>query len=140
MSMFGLGARKPTRRSMSRSPSARRRNYIREAADRAESNSENKSNDSESHLQRDQSCFSTRTTNLDSSETLTSNKNAALSSSTNSGNGNPSLPNNTSPAPSTTLSSTSNTRPPSLHHRSPHLQQRYHQPLIQSNSTAESTR
>ena len=140
MSMFGLGAHKTRRRSISQSPAARRRNSVRAALDKEPVTSDNKSNDEESRLQRHQSCYSPRSTNRNCSETLASYKSTPLNSSTTSANNNPSLPTNTSASQSTTLSSTSNVRPPSLHHRSPHLQQRYHQPLFQSNSITESTR
>lgn len=142
MSMFGLGAHKASikRRNSSRSPAARRRNSIRAALEKDLATTENKTNDEESNLQRHESCHSTQSYNRNYNETVTASKSVPLSSSSISANNNPSPPTNTSASPSKTLSSTSNIRPPSLHHRSPHLQERYHQPLTQSNSITESTR
>ena len=141
MSMFGLGAHKASiKRRNSRSPAARRRNSIRATLEKESGTTENKANDEESNLQKHESCHSTKSYNRNYNETLTACKSVPLSSSYISANNNPSPPTNTSASPSKNLSSTSNIRPPSLHHRSPHLQERYHQPLTQSNSITESTR
>ena len=145
MSMFGINAHKSTRRSISRSPAARRRNSIRATIEKEMKESgtpEKKVNSEEQRLQRHQSCHNTRPTNRNDSETSTSyNTGTTLTSSSTSANNNPPPPSNaTSASPSKTLSSSCNVRPPSLHHRSPHLQERYHQTLTQSSSISESTR
>ena len=142
MSMFGLGAHKASikRRNSSRSPAARRRNSIRAAIEKEASAFENKADEEENRLKRHQSCHVPQSNNRNYNETLASRQSLPLGSSSISANNNPSPPTNTSTSPSKTLSSTSNVRPPSIHHRSPHLQERYHQPLTQSNSITESTR
>ena len=141
MSMFGIGAHKAHRRK-SLSPSTRRRNSTRIPGNTGNTTSRDKPQTEleESPLQRHQSCYSPRTSNRSYNVTSASSINATDVSSTIPADENPSLPTNSSTPPRATLSSTSNVRPPSLHHRSPHLQQRYHQTLIQSNSITESTR
>ena len=145
--MFGLGAHKASikRRNSSRSPAARRRNSIRAAIEKEyeekeKSALESKTDGDENRLKRNQSCHVPQSTNRNYNEPLTSHQSLPLGSPSRSANNNPPPPANTCTPPSKTLSSTSNVRPPSLHHRSPHLQERYHQPLTQSNSITESTR
>ena len=143
--MFGLGAHKASikRRNSSRSPAARRRNSIRATIEKEAQEAialENKADELENRLKRHQSCHVPQSTNRNHNEPLASRQSLPLGSPSISANNNPPLPTNTATSPSKVLSSTSNVRPPSLHHRSPHLQERYHQPLTQSNSITESTR
>ena len=137
MSMFGINAHKATRRSISRSPSARRRSSIRAAIEKEFNEAENKKDNEEPLLQRHQSCHGTRPTNSNHNDTNSSYKNEPLGTPSTSATDNPPPSSNSVASPSKALSSS---RPPSLHHRSPQLQQRYHQTLTQSNSIADRTR
>ena len=140
MSMFGINAHKATRRSISRSPSARRRSSIRAAIEKEFREAENKTDNEEPLLQRHQSCHGTRPTNSNYNDTNSSYKNEPLGTPSTSATDNPPPSSNSVTSPSKALSASSNVRPPSVHHRSPQLQQRYHQTLTQSNSIADRTR